>query len=88
MFQALKKPTFARLYTARANSLLGDALTWLGLALLAVEFAGDLAPDILASHTINLHLVRATDDKSTASIQSQSQRDCRSFPWHFVAGYL
>ena len=38
MFQALKNPTFARLYTAQAISLLGDALTWLGLALLAVDF--------------------------------------------------
>ena len=49
MFQALKNPTFARLYTAQAISLLGDALTWLGLALLAVELAGDRAPGILAT---------------------------------------
>ncbi len=49
MFQALKNPTFARLYTAQAISLLGDALTWLGLALLAVDLAGDRAPGILAT---------------------------------------
>ncbi len=49
MFQALKNPTFARLYTAQAISLLGDALTWLGLALLAVELAGDSAPGVLAT---------------------------------------
>jgi MFS transporter, NRE family, putaive nickel resistance protein len=49
MFQALKNPTFARLYTAQAISLLGDALTWLGLALLAVELAGDRAAGVLAT---------------------------------------
>jgi MFS transporter, NRE family, putaive nickel resistance protein len=49
MFQPLKNPTFARLYTAQAISLLGDALTWLGLALLAVDLAGDRAPGILAT---------------------------------------
>ncbi|MDX1978196.1 MAG: MFS transporter [Pseudanabaenaceae cyanobacterium bins.68] len=36
----LKNPTFARLYTAQTISLFGDALTWLGLALLAFELAG------------------------------------------------
>jgi MFS transporter, NRE family, putaive nickel resistance protein len=49
MFQSLKNPTFARLYVAQAISLLGDALTWLGLALLAVELAGNHAPRILAT---------------------------------------
>lgn len=49
MFESLKNPTFARLYTAQSISLLGDALTWLGLALLAVELAGDNAPAILAT---------------------------------------
>jgi MFS transporter, NRE family, putaive nickel resistance protein len=48
MFQSLKNPTFARLYIAQAISLLGDALTWLGLALLAVELAGNHAPSVLA----------------------------------------
>jgi MFS transporter, NRE family, putaive nickel resistance protein len=49
MFESLKNPTFACLYIAQAISLLGDALTWLGLALLAVELAGNRAPAILAT---------------------------------------
>ena len=49
MFQSLKNPNFARLYTAQAISLLGDALTWLGLAFLAVDLAGDRAPGVLAT---------------------------------------
>jgi len=36
----LRNPVFARLYTAQTISLFGDALTWLGLALLAFELAG------------------------------------------------
>jgi len=40
IFQSLKNPVFARLYTAQTTSLLGDALTWVGLALLAFELAG------------------------------------------------
>ncbi len=49
MLQSLQNHTFARLYAAQTISLLGDALTWLGLALLAVELAGDRAPAILAT---------------------------------------
>jgi NRE family putative nickel resistance protein-like MFS transporter len=40
LFQSLRNPVFARLYCAQAISLFGDALTWLGLALLAFELAG------------------------------------------------
>jgi NRE family putative nickel resistance protein-like MFS transporter len=40
LFQSLRNPVFARLYYAQAISLFGDALTWLGLALLAFELAG------------------------------------------------
>jgi MFS transporter, NRE family, putaive nickel resistance protein len=40
LFQSLRNLTFARLYTAQTISLFGDALTWLGLALLAFELAG------------------------------------------------
>jgi MFS transporter, NRE family, putaive nickel resistance protein len=40
LFQSLRNPTFARLYLAQTISLFGDALTWLGLALLAFELAG------------------------------------------------
>ncbi|MEM9927228.1 MAG: MFS transporter, partial [Cyanobacteria bacterium P01_D01_bin.50] len=39
-FDSLKNPVFARLYTAQTANLLGDALTWVGLALLAFELAG------------------------------------------------
>jgi hypothetical protein len=49
MFHSLKNSTFARLYTAQTISLLGDALTWVGLALLAVNLAGDRSPTILAT---------------------------------------
>ena len=38
--RCLNNATFARLYTAQTISLFGDALTWLGLALLAFELAG------------------------------------------------
>lgn len=37
---SLKNPVFARLYLAQTVSLLGDALTWVGLALLAFQLAG------------------------------------------------
>jgi MFS transporter, NRE family, putaive nickel resistance protein len=38
--QCLKNPIFARLYLAQTINLVGDVLTWLGLALLAFELAG------------------------------------------------
>lgn len=40
LFRSLRNPTFARLYAAQTTNLLGDALTWLGLALLAFDLAG------------------------------------------------
>jgi MFS transporter, NRE family, putaive nickel resistance protein len=40
LLQSLKNKTFARLYIAQTISLFGDALTWLGLALLAFELVG------------------------------------------------
>ncbi len=40
LLQSLRNSTFAKLYTAQTISLFGDALTWLGLALLAFELAG------------------------------------------------
>jgi MFS transporter, NRE family, putaive nickel resistance protein len=49
MLGVLRNSTFARLYTAQTISLLGDALTWVGLALLAVNLAGDRSPTILAT---------------------------------------
>ena len=44
----LRNPTFRQLYIAQTISLFGDALTWLGLALLAFELAGKSAPIVLA----------------------------------------
>jgi MFS transporter, NRE family, putaive nickel resistance protein len=46
--QALKNPIFARLYLAQTINLVGDSLTWLGLALLAFELAGAQAGTVLA----------------------------------------
>nr|WP_228039839.1 MFS transporter [Nodosilinea sp. LEGE 07088] len=48
LFQCLRNPTFARLYAAQTINLVGDALTWLGLALLAFELAGENAGLILS----------------------------------------
>ena len=48
LFTSLSNPLFRRLYTAQTISLFGDALTWLGLALLAFELAGKSAPLMLA----------------------------------------
>jgi MFS transporter, NRE family, putaive nickel resistance protein len=45
---SLHNPIFRRLYIAQTISLFGDALTWLGLALLAFELAGKSAPIVLA----------------------------------------
>ncbi len=46
--QGLKNPIFARLYLAQTINLVGDSLTWLGLALLAFELAGAQAGTVLA----------------------------------------
>jgi NRE family putative nickel resistance protein-like MFS transporter len=48
LFQSLRNPIFARLYAAQTVNLIGDALTWLGLALLAFELAGENAGQILS----------------------------------------
>ena len=48
LFASLSNPIFRQLYTAQTISLFGDALTWLGLALLAFELAGKSSPIILA----------------------------------------
>ena len=47
-FRSLRNPVFARLYTAQTTSLLGDALTWVGLALLAFDLAGKNAAVVLS----------------------------------------
>jgi MFS transporter, NRE family, putaive nickel resistance protein len=46
--QALQNPRFARLYLAQTINLVGDALTWVGLSLLAFELAGAQAGQVLA----------------------------------------
>ena len=48
-FKSLKEPLFARLYIAQTISLLGDAFTWIGIALLAFEFGGNESAKILAT---------------------------------------
>jgi NRE family putative nickel resistance protein-like MFS transporter len=45
----LRNPIFARLYAAQTISLLGDALTWVGLALLAFELAGQKSAILLST---------------------------------------
>ncbi|HEX2922060.1 MAG TPA: MFS transporter [Bacteroidales bacterium] len=47
--KVLRQPLFARLYIAQAISLLGDSITWVGVALLAYEFGGDQSSRILAT---------------------------------------
>jgi MFS transporter, NRE family, putaive nickel resistance protein len=49
LFRSLQNPVFARLYLAQTISLLGDALTWLGLALLAFDLAGEDSAVVLSS---------------------------------------
>jgi MFS transporter, NRE family, putaive nickel resistance protein len=48
-FQALKNKTFAKLYLAQTISLIGDAFTWVGLALLAYEIGKERSSVILAT---------------------------------------
>jgi MFS transporter, NRE family, putaive nickel resistance protein len=49
LFAPLRNVNFARLYAAQTTSLLGDAFTWVGLALLAFELAGENSSVILAA---------------------------------------
>lgn len=48
-FRALRNGVFARLYLAETISLLGDAFTWVGLALLSYQFGGNRSAIILSS---------------------------------------
>ena len=48
-FHALRNKLFAKLYLAQTISLLGDAFTWVGLALLAYQFGEERAAVILAT---------------------------------------
>lgn len=48
-FQALRNKTFAKLYLAQTISLIGDAFSWVGLALLAYEIGKEHSSIILAT---------------------------------------
>lgn len=48
-FQALNNKVFAKLYFAQTVSLLGDAFTWVGLALLSYQFGKERSALILSS---------------------------------------
>ena len=48
-FSPLKEKIFLRLYLSQTISLLGDAFTWVGIALLAFQFGGDHSAAILAT---------------------------------------
>lgn len=48
LLQCLQNRVFAKLYFAQTINLIGDALTWVGLALLAFDFAGRNAGVILS----------------------------------------
>jgi NRE family putative nickel resistance protein-like MFS transporter len=48
-FQALKNKVFAKLYMAQTISLMGDAFTWVGLALLAYQLDKERSAIILAT---------------------------------------
>lgn len=48
-FKALKNKVFAKLYLAQTISLIGDAFTWVGLALLSYQLDKDRSPQILAT---------------------------------------
>jgi len=48
-FQALRNGVFARLYFAQTISLLGDAFTWIGLALISYQFGKEQSAVILST---------------------------------------
>ena len=47
-FSVLKEKIFLRLYLSQTISLLGDAFTWVGIALLAFQFGGTHSAEILS----------------------------------------
>jgi NRE family putative nickel resistance protein-like MFS transporter len=47
--KTLRERLFARLYIAQGISLIGDSITWVGIALLAYEFGGKESSKILAT---------------------------------------
>ena len=57
MFAALRNPRFARLYTAQTVSQVGDALTWVGLALLAYQLTGGKNAAVVLGATLTLRVL-------------------------------
>ena len=51
-FSTLQNKLFARLYFAQTISLLGDAFTWVGIALLSFEYGGQRSAQILSTALI------------------------------------
>lgn len=49
LFSPLKEKVFLKLYLSQTISLLGDAFTWVGIALLAFQFGGVHSAGILAT---------------------------------------
>src|SRR5829696_5376464 len=47
-FKPLANKIFLKLYFSQTISLLGDAFTWVGIALLAYQFGGDRSAEILS----------------------------------------
>ena len=47
-FSPLKEKIFLKLYFSQTISLLGDAFTWVGIALLAFQFGGENSAAILS----------------------------------------
>lgn len=54
-FRSLKNGIFARLYLAETISLIGDAFTWVGLALLAYQF-GRKKPAVILATALTLRV--------------------------------
>ena len=57
MFTALRNPRFARLYTAQTVSQVGDALTWVGLALLAYTLTGGKNAAVVLGAALTLRVL-------------------------------
>jgi MFS transporter, NRE family, putaive nickel resistance protein len=54
--RGLESPIFARLYLAQTINLIGDALTWLGLALLAFELGGPVGAGAILAGALTLRV--------------------------------
>ena len=61
-FSVLKEKIFLRLYLSQTISLLGDAFTWVGIALLAFQFGGTHSAEILSITKI-LSAIRTVENR-------------------------